>query len=69
MIDEKTIEIGDKIRMSVGLIDTLNRKLKGLSLLVEVVDINDQEGVKIVTVKEAFPKKEVPSGVSEVPQV
>lgn len=51
--DEKTIAVGDRLRLNVKMIETLQRKWDGLSLVVEVTDITeDNQGVKLLSVKE-----------------
>jgi hypothetical protein len=51
---EQSIEVGDKMRIAIGLIATLQRKGQGATLLVEVVDITEQaDGTKLMTVKAA----------------
>lgn len=52
--EEKTVEVGDKLRLNVKMIETVNRKWAGLTLVVEVTDITDAgDGVKLLSVKEA----------------
>jgi len=47
-----TIERGDQMRMNTKMIDHLNRKSGGVSLLVKVINIIEgDDGVKILTVQ------------------
>lgn len=46
----KTLEVGDRMRMSVALINRLHDH-GGVSLTVEVVDIKDEGGEKVLVVK------------------
>jgi hypothetical protein len=46
------IEVGDRIKLSVSLIKAIERKLGGISLVVEVINIVDEGGVKTLHVKD-----------------
>lgn len=52
---EKVLRIGDRMRFSVELVDSLKHRESDRSLLVEVVDIQDGDdpGVKFLVLKNA----------------
>lgn len=55
---ETTLVAGDKFRLSVRMIQTLQRKWAGLSLVVEVTSITEgSDGVKLLSVREPLERK------------
>jgi hypothetical protein len=50
---EDAIAVGDRLRLNTKMIETVNRKWGGTSLLVEVVSIStDKDGLKLLSVRE-----------------